>query len=242
MYNAIVPIALSGLALASAQVVPGVTGQLGNAQITQNNPAGTSYRATLPNTNTFTNTTIRGYVQATSNTNGTGVLFNVNLSGFPAVGGPYIYHIHAMPVPANGNCTAAAAHLDPYVRGEAPPCDSTHPETCQVGDLSGKHGNITTSNVNINYLDLYVSTKSGSNASLGGLALVVHNTFTQRLTCANFLPVSSSTSNSTSTGTGSGTGSTSTSTVKPFVGAGVVNAASLGAVAAGALGVAAFFM
>lgn len=54
-----------------------------------------------------------------------------------------VYHIHDQPVPANGNCTATLAHLDPYVRGEQPPCDPTHPETCQSGDLSGKHGNVT---------------------------------------------------------------------------------------------------
>lgn len=53
------------------------------------------------------------------------------------------YHIHVLPVPANGNCTETLGHLDPYKRGEIPPCDNTQPQTCQVGDLSGKHGNIT---------------------------------------------------------------------------------------------------
>ena len=56
-----------------------------------------------------------------------------------------VYHIHDQPVPADGNCTATAAHLDPYIRGEIPPCDNTQPETCQVGDLTGKHGNVTVS-------------------------------------------------------------------------------------------------
>ncbi len=46
-------------------------------------------------------------------------------------------------MPANGNCSATLAHQDPYIRGEIPPCNATAPETCQVGDLSGKHGNIT---------------------------------------------------------------------------------------------------
>lgn len=56
-----------------------------------------------------------------------------------------VYHIHDAPVPADGNCTGTLAHLDPTQRGEQPPCDSTKPQTCQVGDLAGKHGKITSS-------------------------------------------------------------------------------------------------
>ncbi|KAI4129745.1 MAG: hypothetical protein LQ347_003652, partial [Umbilicaria vellea] len=62
-------------------VIPGTTGKLGNAIITQNNPVGVTYTATLPNSNT---TGIRGYVSGTSASNGTGVIFTVNLSGFPS--------------------------------------------------------------------------------------------------------------------------------------------------------------
>jgi Cu/Zn superoxide dismutase len=54
-----------------------------------------------------------------------------------------VYHIHEKPVPADGNCTGTGAHLDPYKRGETPPCDASKKESCQVGDLSGKYGNIT---------------------------------------------------------------------------------------------------
>lgn len=56
-----------------------------------------------------------------------------------------VYHVHQSPVPADGNCTETEAHLDPFERGETPPCDSDLPMTCQVGDLAGKHGAITTS-------------------------------------------------------------------------------------------------
>ena len=82
MHSSIALATLSGLALASAQLVPipGVTGKLGDAEITTNNPAGVTYTAVLPNRNT---TGVRGYVSATSNANGTGVVFNVNLFGFP---------------------------------------------------------------------------------------------------------------------------------------------------------------
>lgn len=43
-------------------------------------------------------------------------------------------------MPADGNCTGTLAHLDPYKRGEDPPCDASAPASCQVGDLAGKHG------------------------------------------------------------------------------------------------------
>ena len=83
MHSAILFTLASGLALASAQAptpVPGVTGQLGNAAIVEDNPAGVSYVATLPESDT---TNIRGSVVGTSNANGTGVNIQVSLSGFP---------------------------------------------------------------------------------------------------------------------------------------------------------------
>ena len=76
----------TSLAIASAAgpldgvPVPGPTGKLGDAAIVENNPVGVTYTATLPNSNT---TGIRGYVSGTSNSNGTGVNFVVNLFGFP---------------------------------------------------------------------------------------------------------------------------------------------------------------
>jgi hypothetical protein len=51
-----------------------------------------------------------------------------------------VYHVHEKPVPTDGNCTGTGAHLDPYKRGETPPCDATNPAQCQTGDLSGKYG------------------------------------------------------------------------------------------------------
>lgn len=53
-----------------------------------------------------------------------------------------MYHIHKFPV-SNLNCTSAGSHLDPYGATEVPACDPTQPFKCEVGDLSGKHGNAT---------------------------------------------------------------------------------------------------
>jgi Cu/Zn superoxide dismutase len=109
-----------------------------DATAVTNNPAGVSYGATLPD---LTTTNIRGSVVAQSDPSGTGVLFQVTLAGFPAEGGPFLYHIHANPI-VDGNCSTAGGHLDPFNRGDSPACDASEPSTCQVGDLSGKHGKI----------------------------------------------------------------------------------------------------
>jgi Cu/Zn superoxide dismutase len=73
---------------------------------------------------------------------GKGVDITVTLTGFKNETGPFGYHIHDQPVPADGNCTGTKAHLDPYQRGQATPCDNKKPETCEVGDLAGKYGKI----------------------------------------------------------------------------------------------------
>lgn len=117
--------------LASAQAT-------GNAQVVTGNPSGSMYLATFPNS--LTNV-IRGRVVAASAFGGP-VNYAINIANLPLGAGPFEYHIHEFPVPTSGDCTGTGAHLDPYQRGEQPPCDATQPQTCQVGDLSGKHGKI----------------------------------------------------------------------------------------------------
>ena len=55
---------------------------------------------------------------------------------------PSEYHVHLRAVPASGNCTETLGHLDSYVRGDTPPCEKSMPQTCEVGDLSGKYGTV----------------------------------------------------------------------------------------------------
>lgn len=100
-----------------------------------------------------------------------------------------VYHLHDQPVPADGNCSGTLAHLDPYERGEATPCDVTRPETCQVGDLGGKHGNINSEPFNATYTDDYASTLSGIGAFFANRSIVIHFNNVTRITCANFTAV-----------------------------------------------------
>jgi hypothetical protein len=142
---------INGLAATiSATDASTITGKLGNAQQISNNPQGAVYIAELP-----THQGIRGSLVATS-ASVLGTSFTVNFANLPSEGGPFrkftdecasmlttlVYHIHQEPVPTNGSCAGTGGHLDPYQRGESPACVMSSPETCQVGDLAGKHGSI----------------------------------------------------------------------------------------------------
>ncbi len=86
MYSAVLAIALAGLTMVNAQApgapvpIPGVTGKLGDATVVDDNEAGVTYTAFLPNRTT---SDLRGFVAGTSNANGTGVNFAISVSGFP---------------------------------------------------------------------------------------------------------------------------------------------------------------
>ncbi|KAL8942301.1 MAG: hypothetical protein Q9211_001447 [Gyalolechia sp. 1 TL-2023] len=237
MYLAVLATALTGLAVSNAAppingyIVPGTTGKLGDAAIVEGNPVGVTYTAVLPDRPT---TDIRGTIAGTSNANGTGVNFNINLSGLPDPSlGPFMYHIHDQPVPANGNCTATLAHQDPYLRGEMPPCDPTQPQTCQTGDLAGKHGNITTSPFQASYLDLYLSTVQGPASFFGNRSIVIHTSNATRLTCANFTLTSGNSTSSNGTSNGNGTVTGSNPVPSAFMNGAAAAIVSAGAIVAG---------
>jgi hypothetical protein len=125
--------------LAAASIVSAQSSTVIPAPKVSANPAGASYVATIP----YVAGSPGGSISAVTGQDGVGVKFTVKFAGLPATGGPFMYHLHEKPV-MSGNCSTTGAHLDPYKRGETPPCDASKPETCQTGDLSGKYGNFTT--------------------------------------------------------------------------------------------------
>ncbi|KAJ4380726.1 Cell surface superoxide dismutase [Cu-Zn] 4 [Didymella sp. IMI 355093] len=155
--------------IAAASAVTAQSSTIVPAPVVTGNPKGASYVATLPEQTKYT--------------------FTVSISGLPAEGGPFMYHIHEKPVPSDGNCTGTGAHLDPYKRGEVPG-DASKPETCQTGDLSGKHGNMTAQEWSKEYIDLYSATRPDSKAYFGNLSVVVHLSNKTRIACANFTQIS----------------------------------------------------
>ncbi|KAK3078813.1 hypothetical protein LTS18_006558 [Coniosporium uncinatum] len=175
-------LALSLTSTIYAQTSP-PTGLLGDAQIVTINPAGASYIALLPNSPL---NTVRGSLTAITSPSNSGIDVALTLSGLPTEGGPFLYHIHVDPVPADGNCTATLAHLDPFVRGEDPPCDAARKETCQVGDLSGKYGKINGTGLSQSYTDPDLSLQPGLGSFFGNRSLVIHYANKTRITCANF--------------------------------------------------------
>ncbi|RAO65579.1 uncharacterized protein BHQ10_001591 [Talaromyces amestolkiae] len=152
------------------------------APVITNKPPAT-YTATLSDN---PNTPIRGYVTASGAPDGVGVVFRVNFTGLPPDIGPFPYHVHLYPVPTSGDCYATGDHLDPYSRGELPPCDPSDPATCQVGDLSGKHGSASGNDFFAEYTDRYLSTDPISNAFFGDRSIVIHAASLARLNCGNF--------------------------------------------------------
>jgi len=176
-------VAASLLALAAAQTVENPQ----PAAAIYDNPVGKHYTCKFEGKGG-----VIGSLTFTAGSGGKGVDIAVKLSGFVGEVGPFGYHIHDQPVPADGNCTGAKAHLDPYGRGQETPCDKTKPETCQVGDLSGKHGKIPAPTYgavmfDASYNDLYASTKEGIGAFLGNRSIVIHRNDTTRLACANIV-------------------------------------------------------
>ncbi|KAK3835283.1 MAG: superoxide dismutase [Linnemannia elongata] len=106
------------------------------------------------------------------------------------------YHIHVKQVGANNNCEATGGHLDPDpAKPGVVPCDPSAPDKCQVGDLSGKHGNLEVTpkgDLQLRYIDAQLKF-TGDATTILGRSLVIHNNGA-RIACANILPASQTTS------------------------------------------------
>ncbi|KAI0525988.1 superoxide dismutase [Xylaria bambusicola] len=204
----------------------GTTGLLGDAIAVTNNPIGKGAIAVLPKKPFFASGSldgnVKGAVRATTGAKGKGVDFEVTFSNLPKEGGPFTYHLHVNPLDASGNCTNTLAHLDPFIRGEDPACNSTHPATCQVGDLSGKYGKITADPFKAKFHDDFTAMKEGPGSYFLNRSIVVHFANKTRITCANFTVLRCAGVNATSTTDGlcqdSSTPMPTDNNVTPFVG------------------------
>ncbi|EPS36173.1 hypothetical protein H072_10369 [Dactylellina haptotyla CBS 200.50] len=210
-----------------------------DAPETQGNAATTVYEARFSNADVG-----NAYLNFTGTPDGVGVLVTACFGNIVAAqAGPYPYHIHQMVVPADNNCTATGGHLDPYMRTDEPPCDANAPQTCEVGDLSGKHGKIpldvNTAMWCTSYVDKFLSLKSDDQAFIGNSrSIVVHNAEKVRLACGNIVAAAAGGMGASSANTTTTPGATSTG--GPAVSTGAAGRIGANALALGGiLGVAA---
>lgn len=209
------------------------TGEKGNATVITDNPIGKQVSGSPPE-KPFTAASsldgnVEGYVTVKSGPGGIGVDYIVKFSNLPREGGPFPFHIHEKKVPDDGNCTSTGGHLDPFQRGDDPACDSDYPQTCEVGDISGKYGKIDKDPYEATFHDEFGSMNLGSNASIVDRSVVVHFANKTRITCFNFVDGTPSNSTPTATSTGgmtpTGPSSTSTTTVPVTAAANALNIA-----------------
>ncbi|KAF9354095.1 hypothetical protein BGX26_008100 [Mortierella sp. AD094] len=135
------------------------------------------------------------------------------------------YHVHDFPVGANNSCAATGGHLDPANVGTLKPCDPKNLTSCQVGDMSGKHGNLIAANndtgliATFSYIDTQLTFSGPLAGALLGRSVVIHNNGT-RVGCADLVvegyvvPAGNSTN-----GTNPTNGTTTTPGNKPASGA-----------------------
>ncbi|CAG8548035.1 10218_t:CDS:2, partial [Racocetra fulgida] len=97
-------------------------------------------------------------------------------NGLTNTSGKYPYHIHVSPINSTGSCDSTGGAAVPgYV------CNSTTPEKCEAGDLSGKHGALQgTPNgaVSVKYFDDFISLKDNKTGIIGH-SIVIHDTYTR---------------------------------------------------------------
>ena len=210
---------LQGAIISKAAVNASYLPVNGPAEVQSNLPSAT-YSAQLPEVafNELTGTAVQGTVTGSSNEGDTGVTWTIELSELPdlAAYGPFVYHIHDMPVPGDGNCTSTMGHFDYTNVGEYYTCDTSNPQNCQTGDLAGKHGMIMTSpTFSSGFVDTYLSTDPSSPYFFGQKSIVIHASNTTRLTCANFMMSGGA---GTSTMPSGGASSTPSSPMATFTG------------------------
>lgn len=115
----------------------------------------------------------------------------------------HAYHIHTHPISSDGNCSSALGHLSPNGIPDKPACNQLQPQTCQEGDLAGKHGLLPGGQkvVTAYYEDAFLKFQPG-NESILGRSIVIHGLNGVRLACGNITSVLDGTADTAGNPTG----------------------------------------
>ncbi|KAG0357745.1 hypothetical protein BG005_003146 [Podila minutissima] len=160
----------------------------------------------VPDSNTLVATIDMNNIKAlftfTPVTKGTGAVVDIDVTAglskkvALSLSKGFEYHVHVNPVGPNNDCMATGGHLDPMNVG-ATKCDPTKPESCQEGDLSGKHGELKATEsgaIKTRYIDHQLRF-DGATTTIAGRSIVIHNNGT-RVACGNIVPYGEATSQS----------------------------------------------
>ncbi|KAI7107849.1 hypothetical protein KC365_g1372 [Hortaea werneckii] len=166
--------------------------------VVSDNPEGKVYSADFPQPTSTSVVTIGSAPNGSADV-------TVNLNGLPQPG-PLSYSIHDNPAASNGSCDDVGGIFNPYHASTTAPCDDDLPETCMVGDLSGKHGNATAPGFTQSYNDNFLSLVPNTPAFFGNRSLVISWPNGTIVSCTNFTLAGSNGGSSGSGGGQSGSG------------------------------------
>lgn len=132
---------------------------------------------------------IHGHFLFSSDAHQEDVRVRLNIEGLESsalVGRHYHYHVHVNPVGKYHDCDATGGHLNPANLLESTVCNPKDLETCQVGDMSTKHGDIIggTTPIQHSYLDSQLRF-APADYSMVGRSVVIHNSEKKRIACGN---------------------------------------------------------
>ncbi|KAK9760661.1 Cell surface superoxide dismutase [Cu-Zn] 4 [Basidiobolus ranarum] len=133
---------------------------------------------------TFSQEDFKGNFTFTSVTNGINI--GVDVKSVIPTSDLYAWKVHESTLDASGSCTSAKSVLDPKKVGTSSQCTPTTPDTCQLGDLSGKSSklNSTTPAFSVVVPGLSMDAHTSEN-SVVGRSLVIYRSDGTPLACAN---------------------------------------------------------
>ncbi|EGG05387.1 Cu/Zn superoxide dismutase [Melampsora larici-populina 98AG31] len=113
------------------------------------------------------------------------ILSITGLDKYSGTTGPFPYHVHVNPIQGK-NCETALGHLNPYKLPEIVACDPVDVNTCEVGDLSGKHGKLTAARPYRSYIDSQLKF-TPEEISFVGRSVVIHDANKKRIACGTIV-------------------------------------------------------
>ena len=122
--------------------------------------------------------------------NGVGVLVSGSFAGLPDTA-PLSYHVHTSPIADGGDCSSTGGHFDPTGAGidfDRCTADADAGE-CEAGALAEKHGTLPADAACVGFAEFGVRVRGGTQRSVVGRSVVIHDSMGNRVACANIEPL-----------------------------------------------------